>query len=532
MRRRYLAEIRARFRRPSRPSAARRAFVMGLEALEDRIALSTITVLNTRDSGPGSLRQSILAANNAPGPDTIVFAKSVHKITLTGGELQIADDLKIVGPGAKKLAVSGNDASRVFAIQAGSSAEIGGLTVTRGRADGDSPAIPSTGGGILNQGSLTLDDVVVSDNRAVGDPDAIVSVNAVFNIAGGAVGGGLASFGPLTVTDSTFKDNRALGADDTDASALPFFGFPGNGLGGGFANFGVANISGTEFTDNLALAGSRGIGAFAAIGGGGAILNDASLTVTGSSFRSNRAIGGDDAFSPSHNGHALGGGIMSGSLTALGGAAGADLTVKSSDFRDNRALGGNNNRIEDPAPPPSEAPNNAYGGGIVVYQGSGTIRSTTLKRNRAVGGEGGEVGGEAGLGVGGGLFFYNFVGGVTGTVERSTIVDNEALGGDGRKGVSGGDGLGGGVAIGGLGSPFGGPGSVAIIQTLITGNLARGGDGGKGGDGGDGLGGGLFSDGSSTLSLANTTIIHNRAKGGRGRAGGSNGQGLGGNLRV
>src|SRR5947209_3606122 len=92
----------------------RRTFVPRLEALEDRAVPSTLTVLNDHDSGPGSLRQAVLDANAAPGPDTIVFAKSVHKITLTSGELAVTDGVTVAGPGAEKLAVSGNDTSRVL----------------------------------------------------------------------------------------------------------------------------------------------------------------------------------------------------------------------------------------------------------------------------------------------------------------------------------------------------------------------------------------------------------------------------------
>jgi hypothetical protein len=45
-----------------------------LECLEDRLVLSTFTVANTNDSGPGSLRQAILGANANVGADTIGFA--------------------------------------------------------------------------------------------------------------------------------------------------------------------------------------------------------------------------------------------------------------------------------------------------------------------------------------------------------------------------------------------------------------------------------------------------------------------------
>ena len=60
---------------------------------------------------------------------------------LTSGELQITDDVTIDGPGADRLSVSGNNASRVFEIVSVHAA-ISGLTITGGSA--------SFGGGIYN----------------------------------------------------------------------------------------------------------------------------------------------------------------------------------------------------------------------------------------------------------------------------------------------------------------------------------------------------------------------------------------------
>ena len=108
---------------------------------------------NGLDSGPGSLRDTI--ADASPG-DTINFAKKVHTITLTSGELDITQNLDIEGPGPNKLTISGNDDSRVFDISAGETVTIAGLTIADGLADGNSPIIHSLGGGILNQGDLTL----------------------------------------------------------------------------------------------------------------------------------------------------------------------------------------------------------------------------------------------------------------------------------------------------------------------------------------------------------------------------------------
>jgi hypothetical protein len=60
----------------SRPAAAgrrQRRFVPQIDGLEDRQLLSTILVVNTNDSGPGSLRQAILDSNVTPGSNSINF---------------------------------------------------------------------------------------------------------------------------------------------------------------------------------------------------------------------------------------------------------------------------------------------------------------------------------------------------------------------------------------------------------------------------------------------------------------------------
>src|SRR5438552_7463563 len=96
------------------------------------LAAATFTVSNVNDSGVGSLRQAILEANARPGADEITFAQLEGTITLTSGQLAITDDLTIAGPGAKELAISGNDSSRVFDVEgsATTTVTITGLTVT------------------------------------------------------------------------------------------------------------------------------------------------------------------------------------------------------------------------------------------------------------------------------------------------------------------------------------------------------------------------------------------------------------------
>ena len=119
-----------------------------VEALEDRCVPSVLTVTSPLDDGSaGTLRAQVAAAS--PG-DTIVFDPSLagHTVTLTQGAITIDRSLTIQGPGADALAISGNNASRVFDVDgpgvlnvsiiglklAGGSAAGGGAVLKIGRA--------------------------------------------------------------------------------------------------------------------------------------------------------------------------------------------------------------------------------------------------------------------------------------------------------------------------------------------------------------------------------------------------------------
>src|SRR6516165_2308198 len=122
------------------PAFPRRRFLPQIETLEQRTVPSIWTVTSPADSGDGSLRAMIAAAQDG---DQIVFDPSLQgqTITLTSGELAITKSLDIEGLGADQLGVSGNHASRIFAISGGVTVTIAGLTVTNGREVG------ATGGG-------------------------------------------------------------------------------------------------------------------------------------------------------------------------------------------------------------------------------------------------------------------------------------------------------------------------------------------------------------------------------------------------
>ena len=205
-----------------------------------------LTVLNLNDTGPGSLRAAILAANENPGADVIRFARQVTATIVLSNPLNITDDLRIDGPGDCRLTLSGGQVTRVFEMSGGETdVLIGGLTIANGMATGTTVAGsfgPVTlGGGILNTGArVTLCHVRLADNQVVAAAPGTT-----------AGGGGIANvFGAtLTVKNCTFTSNHSIGASANDDS-----------YGGGIFSdaFSKLTITYSTFTDN---AGRRRRGA-------------------------------------------------------------------------------------------------------------------------------------------------------------------------------------------------------------------------------------------------------------------------------
>jgi hypothetical protein len=167
-----------------RPMA--RAPARPLEALEGRVLFSTYTVTGTADvasTAPdyvGTLRWAVAQANaaNAPAssPSVIAFASSAFgatpkTITLTQGQLELVRGATtLTGPGASLLALSAGNASRVLQVDAGVTANLSGVTLADGDANGNATtggvAGAGQGGGVYNAGSLTLADCAVSSSSA------------------------------------------------------------------------------------------------------------------------------------------------------------------------------------------------------------------------------------------------------------------------------------------------------------------------------------------------------------------------------
>jgi hypothetical protein len=266
-----------------------------VEGLESRWLLTILTVTSPSDSGAGSLRAVIVAAQSG---DTIVFSPALfssaelssptkrgqgkgrtspptpppppNTITLTSGQLTLTRNLTIQGPGADQLTVSGNYNSRVFEVSQGVTVTLSGMTITQ------SSTAFIYGGGILNNGALTVSKSTVAGNGALygggiynaGGTLVVGDSTLGGNYADGIAGGGIYNAGgTVAVSSSTLFNNTSQ-------------------YGGGIYNSGgTLSITNSTLSGNSARADYNGAG-----GDGGAIYNRAGMvTLINSSLSGNSA---------------------------------------------------------------------------------------------------------------------------------------------------------------------------------------------------------------------------------------------------
>lgn len=228
--------------------------------------LSTLTVVNNADSGAGSLRGEIAAAQSG---DTVVFDPSLNgqTIALTSGELDISTGLTIEGPGAAQLAVSGGSGSRVFEVNASQPVAISGLSIVDGRGVQD-------GGAILNHTTLTISNCNISGSEA-------------------EYGGAIDNLGTLTINNSTIDSNSALddggGIDNAGRLSVSTSTLSQNGTQGDGGGIYMASGSASATLTGCTLSGNSASGGAAFGGGGLYVSNYTTATLTNCTLASNTA---------------------------------------------------------------------------------------------------------------------------------------------------------------------------------------------------------------------------------------------------
>jgi hypothetical protein len=322
-------------------------------------------VTNANDGGPGSLRQAI---GDATSGDTINFnipasdpncnsTTNVCTVKLTSGELKIDKNLTIEGTGALRLTVQRKSDTntdpkfRIFNIAAGVTVSISGLTLS----NGSNSISGENGGGIFNNGSLTLSDCVLTNNRA-----------------GQGTGGAIHNKGTLTINHCTILNNVAFDAsgggifNEGDLLTINDSNISGNSAQLGAPGGGIFNRRGRLIIKSSTLSGNRCAG-----DGGGAIRSLSSeVEITDSTVSNNIADG-------------EGGGIH---------VSGGKVTISNSTFiNNNSGFGGSGGIRIANATDTSEIFNSSIisnksingVGGLEVANAPVRITGSTIARNRS-----------------------------------------------------------------------------------------------------------------------------------------------------
>jgi len=299
---------------------------------------ATITVTNTNDSGPGSLRQAFAIANDG---DTITFAVT-GTITLTSGGLLIAKNVTIAGPGADQLSIDGNQALFVFGVFPEKTAAISGLTIRNGQAGiwneqatltaSDCVVSHNSYDGLYSHaGTLIVRSCVVSDNSGGGlyNDSGVLTVSncMVTTNSYGGVGNNGFHFPPgnnrslgsafLTIDSSIISDNSGTGISNTGGSVMIVDNtLSGNSTGQGNSGGGISNGKLKTPADTVTIINST-INSNSADEGGGIFNANGLVSIVNSTVSGNSATydGG---------GIANAGGVVIANSTASGNSAGYD----------------------------------------------------------------------------------------------------------------------------------------------------------------------------------------------------------------
>jgi len=208
------------------------------------VAPSEVTVTNTNDSGSGSLREAVnLVANEG----SVFFDLSLANgtINLTSGPVALNKTITIDGSDAPGLAISGGNTDRVLVVDAAGNATVSHLTLTEGFGW-------QLAGGVLNNGSLTLDHVTVTGNTMATD------AGEFWQGGGGIYSGDGAT---LNLIDSTVSNNTAgwsgggvYGFTNTTTTLVrsTISGNVSNDVGGGLRSLGNAEIINSTISGNTA----------------------------------------------------------------------------------------------------------------------------------------------------------------------------------------------------------------------------------------------------------------------------------------
>ena len=304
------------------------ALVGAVKWLTPDASAATIEVTVEGDGPPGpcdlsgcTLREAIILANTTPGHDTINLRNKTYVLnqfgadnTAVAGDLDITDDLTIVGLGTDISIIDANNVDRVFHV----APNVELISVEfRNFAIQDGYVLPGgSGANIFNNANLTLNNIVVQRGDAVEgagiyNTDDLVINDSLITDNHASFGGGILSNDAVTLNDTIVSDNTATqsgGGLRNEGGFANIFdstitGNTADVRGGGIDNLDNADVTRSVVSDNTAPTGAgiyngddldvleSTIELNDAEDGGG-IFNDASVDIDRSTISQNTAIDG------------------------------------------------------------------------------------------------------------------------------------------------------------------------------------------------------------------------------------------------
>lgn len=259
--------------------------------LPSRAASTTLTVTDSADSGPNTLRGRLAVAADG---DTITFNLPANTSVVLISPLTVPVTVTLDASGSTNLVISGNTITRVFEIGPAARTTMIGFTVANGRVGAG-----LSGGAIDSTSEVELVGMTFSANASGLNGGAIIApkvlaTNSAFLSNTTKYDGGALYVTDMSLASASFISNTAIGA-----------GISASGRGGGAYVTRNATVYATLFERNVA-----------AFDEGGGLVVKNTATISASTFISNFALG-------------LGGGL-----------SGGNVNVWDSDFTANTADAG------------------------------------------------------------------------------------------------------------------------------------------------------------------------------------------------
>jgi CSLREA domain-containing protein len=257
-------------------SAAASGPTLRVNSLAD--APGSVNAQGACETAPGNgvctLRAAVMEANFLQTGATIEIPAGTYALTIpdsgheADGDLNVDHPATITGAGPSVTIIDGGGITTVFNTT-GAGITMQGLTIRNGRAPSE------TGAGIYNTGTLTLENVVVSNNNPTRDGGGIYSAGTLTLrhciVEGNTAqyGGGIANDGTALIEDSLIQGNQAQrgggignGGDMTieRSSILQNETYASNSWGAGIYSNASAGSSLVMVDDQVSSNGSRGFG--------------------------------------------------------------------------------------------------------------------------------------------------------------------------------------------------------------------------------------------------------------------------------